>query len=113
MTNMDKSEMKSTVEALLSAPSCCPELKAVAQAWLAAVGTSQEATVTAALLQEAREDLCTIEHTLGFFESPAAEKIFGAEKAKAMATHAREIQSQGAKWCDCPACAACVKLLEL
>ena len=110
---MTASEMKPIVEALLSAPSCCPELKAVAQAWLVAVGTNQEDTVTAALLQEAKEDLCTIEHTLGFFESPAAEKIFGADKAKSMAAHAREIQSQGAKWCDCPACAACVKLLGL
>ena len=110
---MTASEMKPIVEALLNAPSCCAELKAVAQAWLAAVGTNQEDTVTAALLQEAKEDLCTIEHTLGFFESPAAEKIFGADKAKAMAAHAREIQSQGAKWCDCPACAACAKLLGL
>ena len=110
---MNTAEMKPIVEALVNAPSCCPELKAVAQAWLVAVGTNQEGTVTAALLQEAREDVCTIEHTLGFFESPAAEKIFGADKAKAMAVHAREIQAQGAKWCDCPACAACVKLLEL
>ena len=110
---MTASEMKPIVEALLNAPSCCPELKAVAQAWLVAVGTNQEATVTGALLQEAREDISTIEHTLGFFESPAAEKIFGAEKAKAMVTHAREIQSKGAKWCDCAACAACAKLLGL
>ena len=110
---MTASEMKPIVEALLNAPSCCPELKAVAQAWLVAVGTNQEAIVTGALLQEAKEDLCTIEHTIGFFESPAAEKIFGAEKAKAMAAHAKEIQAQGAKWCDCPACAACVKLLGL
>ena len=110
---MTASEMKPIVEALLNAPSCCPELKAVAQAWLVAVGTNQEAVVTGALLQEAREDVCTIEHTIGFFESPAAEKIFGAEKAKSMAAHAKEIQAQGAKWCDCPACAACVKLLGL
>ena len=110
---MTASEMKPIVEALLNAPSCCPELKAVAQAWLVAVGTNQEAIVTGALLQEAREDVCTIEHTIGFFESPAAEKIFGAEKAKSMAAHAKEIQAQGAKWCDCPACAACVKLLGL
>ena len=110
---MNSAEMKPIVEALVNAPSCCPELKAVAQTWLVAVGTDQEASVTAALLQEAREDLCTIEHTIGFFDSPAAEKIFGAEKAKSMAAHAREIQSRGAKWCDCPACAACVKLLGL
>ena len=110
---MNTVEMKPIVEALVNAPSCCPELKAVAQAWLVAIGTNQEAIVTGALLQEAKEDLCTIEHTIGFFESPAAEKIFGAEKAKSMAAHAKEIQAQGAKWCDCPACAACVKLLGL
>ena len=34
-------------------------------------------------------------------------KIFGAEKAKALAAHARDRMAKGAKWCDCPACAAC------
>ncbi len=108
---MSNTEMKPIVQALLDAPSCCPELKAVAEQWLKAAGTPEESAATEALLKEAQEDICTVKQTLGFFESPAAAQYFGAEKAKAMAAHAREIQAQGAKWCDCPACGACAKLL--
>ena len=66
----------------------------------------------AALLQEIREDVCTLDQTIPFFESELGAQIFGAERAEAMAAHAREIKEQGAKWCDCPACAAGVKILE-
>ena len=60
-----------------------------------------------------REDICTIEHALVFFESEMGTKIFGAEKAKALAAHARDVIAKGGKWCDCPACAACAKILGL
>ena len=65
------------------------------------------------MLAEAREDISTIEHTLAFFESERGTQIFGAEKARALAAHAREIKANGAKWCDCAACSACVKILGL
>ena len=47
-----------------------------------------------------------------FFESPQGIQIFGAERAKAMVAHAREVKAQGGKWCDCPACAAGLKILD-
>ena len=109
---MDKNELIRTVREMIAASSCCAELKAAGEKWLAAVGTAAEHDAGAALLAEAREDVSTIDHTVEFFESPAAARIFGAEKAKAMAAHAREVRASGAKWCDCPACAACVKLIE-
>lgn len=109
---MDKKELVGVVEGMIAASSCCAELKAAGKKWLAAVGTAEERDAGAALLAEVREDVSTIDHTVEFFESPAAAQIFGAEKAKAMAAHAREVRASGAKWCDCPACAACVKILE-
>ena len=54
-----------------------------------------------------------MEHALAFFESEMGTKIFGAEKAKALAAHARDVIAKGGKWCDCPACAACAKILGL
>lgn len=109
---MDKNELVATVEAMIAAPSCCRELKAAGRAWLDAVGTAAEKAAGAALLAEVKDDVCTLEHTIGFFESAAGAKFFGAEKARAMAAHARELKASGAKWCDCPACAACVKIME-
>ena len=64
------------------------------------------------LLAEIKDDVCTLDHTIPFFESEEAVQIFGAEQAKAMAIHARQRKASGAKWCDCPACAACVKIME-
>ena len=110
---MKQNEIIQTVKTMIAAPSCCQELKDAGQKWLDAVGTAGEAAVWNALLAEAREDICTIEHALAFFESEMGTKIFGAEKAKALAAHARDRKAKGAKWCDCPACAACEKLLGL
>ena len=110
---MTTAEITAIVKELLAASSCCAELKVAAEKYLAAVGTTAEAAAYEALLQEAREDISPIEHAIEFYESPLAAKIFGAEKANALAAHSRERQANGAKWCDCPACAACAKLLGL
>ena len=110
---MKQNEIIQTVKNMIAAPSCCQELKDAGQKRLDAVGTAGEAAAWTALLAEAREDICTIEHALAFFESEMGTKIFGAEKAKALAAHARDIIAKGGKWCDCTACAACAKNLGL
>ena len=110
---MSKNEFIETVKTMIAAPSCCQELKDAGQKWLDAVGTAGEAAAWDALLKEAREDICTMEHALAFFESEMGTKIFGAEKAKALAAHARDVIAKGGKWCDCTACAACAKILGL
>lgn len=109
---MNKNELIETVKEMIAAPSCCKELKDAGQNYLNALGTDAEKTAAAALLQEVREDVCTLDQTIPFFESELGTQIFGAERAKAMAAHAREIKAKGAKWCDCPACAAGVKILD-
>ena len=112
MISWKKNELLRTVETLIAAPSCCPELREAGRRYLSAVGSADERTAADALLREIREDLCTLDQTIPFFESEAAVGIFGAERARALAAHAREIRAKGAKWCDCAACAACVKILE-
>lgn len=103
---MTKEDMKKTVQDMIAAPSCCQELKAAGRKWLDAIGTAEEKTAAAALVAEAKEDVATIDHVLAFFESEKAAGIFGADKAKAMAAHARDVKAAGGKWCDCPACTA-------
>ena len=103
---MSKKELVQTARQLVATPSCCPELKAAAQRWLDAVGTTDEKECAQALVQELMESVNTIEHTIHFLESEQAIQMFGVEQAHSMATHAREIQASGAKWCDCPACAS-------
>ena len=109
---MNKTELVQTVKEMIAAQSCCQELKAAGENYLKAAGTPEEKAAGAALLQEIREDIATIDHVIEFFESPKALEIFGAEKANAIAAHAREVKAAGGKWCDCPACAAGLKILE-
>ncbi len=109
---MDKKELTQIVKDMVAAPSCCRELKDAGQKWLDAVDADAKKTAAAALLLELREDVCTIEHVIEFFESPRGTQIFGAEQAKAMAEHAHEVKAKGGKWCDCPACAAGLAILD-
>ena len=109
---MNKNELIQTVKAMIAAPSCCQELKDAGQKWLTAIGTDAEQNATAVLQAEIKEDVCTLDQTIPFFQSERGAQIFGAKQAKEMAAHACEIKAHGAKWCDCPACAAGVKIIE-
>ncbi len=110
---MNRHELISTVKTMIEAPSCCEELQAAGKKYLEAVGTAGEKAAFDSLLAEVKDDICTLEHTIPFFESELAVQIFGAERAKALAVRARERQAKGEKWCDCPACAAGLKILTL
>ena len=109
---MTKQELLETAKPMIAAQSCCQELKTAAQAWIDAVGTAGEKAAADALLAELKEDVCTIDHALAFFESPRAAQYFGEEKAKEFAALARETKAKGGKWCFCGACAAGSKLME-
>ncbi len=93
---------------LMAAPTCCKELKEVAQAWL----DDPSADMTKKFVAEAEADIVTAEGLLAFAESEMGAKVFGADTAKGVAAHARELIAAGAPYCDCPACAACAAILE-
>ena len=97
---------------LMGAPSCSGEAKAAAQAWLDAVGTDREAEGTRKYVEELEADIMPIDGLIGFAESEHGAQVFGADKAKAVAAHAREIKAAGAKYVDCPACAAAEAILD-
>lgn len=91
---------------LMDAVSCSSEAKAAAQVWLDAVGTDREAAETAKYIAELEADIVTVDGLISFAQSEAGASVFGADNAKNIAAHAREIKAAGAKYCDCPACAA-------
>ncbi|MGM9519827.1 MAG: molecular chaperone Hsp90 [Phascolarctobacterium sp.] len=97
---------------LLAAPSACQEVKAAANAWLAAVGTAKEAEETAKYIAELQADIMPIYGLIAFGETELAMQIFGAQGVKRLKTHAQELKASGAKYCDCPACAACKAILD-
>ena len=97
---------------LIGAPTCCDEAKAAAQAWLDAVGTENQAAETERYFAELEEDIMPIENLIAFSDSDAGIEYFGAEAAADIAAHAKEIQKNGAKYCDCPACAAIEAIFE-
>jgi len=97
---------------LMAAPSCCPEAKAAAQAWLDAVGTDNEKAETMKYLAELEEDITPIDGLLAFASSKEAAEIFGEEGAKGFLAHAQELKASGAKCCDCPACKAALAILD-
>ena len=106
------SEVKDKVQEMISAPSCCAELKAAGQAWLDAVGTDKEASATAALLTEIEEDVASIDGLIAFAGSETGVKVFGEEGAANMLAHAKEVKANGGLYCDCAACTAALEVKE-
>ena len=100
------------IHELMDAASCSSEAKAAAQVWLDAVGTDREAAETAKYIAELEADIVTVDGLISFAQSEAGASVFGADNAKNIAAHAREIKAAGAKYCDCPACAAVEAILE-
>lgn len=68
---------------------------------------------TKKFIAEMEEDIIPIDGLIASAESDAGAKVFGGpEKAKGVAEHGREIKAAGAKYCDCPACAAVEAILS-
>lgn len=96
---------------LMEAASCSEEAKEAAQAWLDAVGTAAEAEETKKFISELEQDIMPLDGLIAFAESAMGAKVFG-DAAGGVAEHARQIKAAGAKYCDCPACAAVEAILE-
>lgn len=105
--------IKEKVQEMISAPSCCADLKEAGQAWLDAVGTDKEAAATRNLLAEIEEDITPIDGLIAFASSETGIQVFGEQRAADMLAHAKEIKANGALYCDCPACAAALEVKNL
>lgn len=106
-----RDEVAALTRSLMEAASCCSEAKAAAQRWLDALGTDAERAETQAYIEELEADIMPIEGLIAFAQSEKGAAVFGADAAANIAAHAREIQAAGARYCDCPACAAVEAIL--
>ena len=106
-------EIKAVVGELIAAPSCCAELKALGQAYLDSIGTDKEAEAAKALIAEASEDVTPIDALIAFAGSDRAREKFGKDFAATLEAHGKEIKAKGAVYCDCAACAAAEKLVNM
>lgn len=107
-----KKLIEEKTQEVLNAPSCCPELKEMAQKWLDAENTPEEEKVTKDYLQELSEDVLSIDALIGFASSEQGAQVFGEEQAKAMVEQATKAKEAGAKHCICPACSAGGAILD-
>ena len=112
MSQSGKDYVIEKVKEMMNAHSCCAEAKAAGQAWLNAIGTDKETEQAKNLIVELEEDLMPIDQLIAFADSEAGAQVFGTEMAANVAAHARDIKAAGAKYCDCPACAAVAAILE-
>ena len=110
MTENVKTYVTEKTKELIAATSCSAEAKEAANAWLEAVGTEKEAEVTKNYIAELEEDIMPIDGLIAFAGSDMGAKVFG-DAAKGVLAHAEEIKAAGAKYCDCPAFAACEAIL--
>lgn len=98
---------------MVNSHTCSAEAKAAGLTWLDALGTDREAEETEKYIAELEEDIMPIDNLIAFAQSEAGAAVFGgAEAAKGVAAHAQEVKDAGAKYCDCPACAAVEAILE-
>ena len=111
MTPDVKDWMKGLVTQIVEAPSCCAELKPVAEEWLKKCDTDELMDVTKKLLEELKADVNSIDQTIEFMGSDKAKEMFGEEKAAEMKKHSEDLKAEGEQYCDCPACAPGAVLL--
>ena len=103
---------KELAQAVLDAASACAEFKEAAQNYIDSIGTDNEKKAEETLIAEAKDDICTIDNTIGFFESDMAKQIFGEEAANEKLTQAKEAKANGAFYCNCPGCTAALAIIE-
>lgn len=98
---MDKSALDFVIEKtheLINAPTCSRETKAAAQDWLDAVGTEKEAAETKKYIDELEADIMPIDNLIGFAESDAGSRYFGADAAKNIAAPCKGHQGRRCKF---------------
>ncbi len=108
---MIKEDLKSTVQDMIVAPSCHPDLQAAGKAWLYEFGKEGEPQAAHNLVIEAEACLQTVDGLVAFVNSPAAKKIFG-DNFDNFYKHVEELKAGGAEYCDCAACKAAKVVLD-
>ena len=110
---MTHTQLTQLVQAFLDSPKSNTTVKEFAQSWLDAEGTEKQADLTKQLVSIAEQNIALIDETIGFAGSELATQILGEEGAAKLLQHAKDIKAEGAEFCDCDACVACKKIIDL
>ena len=105
---MTKNEIIEKVKELIAAPTCNPEVKAPAEAYL----ENQNDATKDALIKALESHVNSIDETLAFADSETGKQVFGAEQAANMVKLGKDLKAKGEKYCFCPACQAGSKIYE-
>ena len=104
--------MKELVIELMEAPSCCKEASYACQKYLDSLGSDKENEMLELLIKEIKEDINTIDDFILFLKTDMAKQFFG-DKCESMLENELTRKEKGEKYCSCPACQACEKILNL
>lgn len=97
--------------AVINADTSCPEIKEAAKAYLEA-DEKDKAEKAKLLIQEAKEDIGTIDGAIEFLKSDFAKSLFGEEETAKKLAHAVNAKENGAVYCACSGCNAAKDLIE-
>ncbi len=100
-------EIKEKTRELIHAKTCSKELKEVATRWLEGLETDET------FKKELKLDIMPIENLIAFASSEEGKNYFGDEVAENIVIHAKEIEANGGKYCDCEACKLVLEILNL
>ena len=70
-------EVVHKTQELIKTPTCCQELKEMAEQWLKSVGSENEALMTQQYMAELKEDIMPIDNLIAFASSKDGQIYFG------------------------------------
>ena len=105
--------MEELAKELMEAPSCCEEARNACKKYLDSIGTPSEEECLEELIKEVKEDINTIDDTIGFMKSDVALNMLGEETRNMLLEKSLKAKENGAMYCDCPACAAAERIINL
>ena len=110
---MTHTQLTQLVRALLDAPTSNETVKEFAQSWINAEGKPEQAELTKQLVSVAEQNIALIDEVIDYARSERAIQSLGEEGAANLLQHAKDLKAQGAEFCDCDACVACKKIIDL
>ncbi len=97
---MTKQEILTKLSELVTEPTCCSELREVADNYI----KSQTKENKKILIEELREDIVPIDGFIEFLSSQDGRDFLGEERARDTLGLAKKFKAAGNKICFCPAC---------
>lgn len=109
---MNKQTLIEKIKSMIASPSCHPDLKKVANAYLNALVLEQTAAKN--FLAELEESIVDVDGLVEFAHSPKCVEYFKGNEsaAKKFAENADALKAHGEKYCNCFACTVGLEILE-